>query len=289
MKETLEQFICRNHMPRTTEGYLYYINIFLQKNPNAQQYQYKDIMNYLAAEKENNRSKASLGSILTATKRYYDYLIDIGVREDHPCRNIKTTTIYTKQIQLQDLFSSAELEELLKRESGHFYFKQRNLVLISLFIYQGLTSAELLNVSLNDLNLDEGTVYIKPYNKRKARTLDLRSKQISFIERYLKESRLEMLKGRSTNKLLITINGAPLSVHGAAIVFNSLKLLFPGRSLCPLKIRMSVISNLLNEKKWALEDVQLFAGHAWPSTTELFLRQDVTQKRELINKFHPLK
>jgi hypothetical protein len=72
------------------------------------------------------------------------------------------------------------------------------------------------------------------------------------------------------------------------IVFNSLKMLFPDRKVNPVKIRLSVISNLLNEKKWLVEDVQQFAGHCWPSTTERLIRQDAEDMRELINKFHPL-
>ena len=98
-----------------------------------------------------------------------------------------------------------------------------------------------------------------------------------------------LLKGGSSNKLLITARGVPITSPAIWIVFNSLKLIYPERSVQPVKIRMSVISNLLNEKKWAIEVVQMFAGLNFPSTTEHYLKQDATQQRELINKFHPLK
>lgn len=54
-------------------------------------------------------------------------------------------------------------------------------------------------------------------------------------------------------------------------------------------IRQSVISNLLNEKKMPQEDVQLFAGHRWTSSTEKYRRKDINEQRVLINRWHPLK
>ena len=41
--------------------------------------------------------------------------------------------------------------------------------------------------------------------------------------------------------------------------------------------------------KIPLEDVQLFAGHKYPSTTERYRRKDINEQQELINKFHPLR
>jgi len=78
-------------------------------------------------------------------------------------------------------------------------------------------------------------------------------------------------------------------VDGIHYVIESLKALYPDRTLNPLTIRQSVISNMLNEKKTPLEDVQLFAGHKYPSTTERYRRKDINEQRELIKKFHPLR
>jgi integrase/recombinase XerD len=67
-----------------------------------------------------------------------------------------------------------------------------------------------------------------------------------------------------------------------------LRALYPDRDLCPATIRQSVIANLLNEKKMPVEDVQLFAGHKYPSSTEKYKREDITEQRQKINMWHPL-
>lgn len=38
-----------------------------------------------------------------------------------------------------------------------------------------------------------------------------------------------------------------------------------------------------------LEDVQLIAGHKYPSSTEMYKRKDINEQLELINKYHPLR
>ena len=107
------------------------------------------------------------------------------------------------------------------------------------------------------------------------------------IQRYLETSRKNLLL-TETDSLLITQRGVPETVDGVNSMIELLKGLFPDRNLNPATIRQSVISNLLNEQKQSLEDVQLFAGHRWPSTTEQYRRKDINEQLVLINKFHPL-
>lgn len=99
--------------------------------------------------------------MLIRNKRYYDYLVEVGERDDHPCKNLSTTTNYIRLIQLQDLYSLSELEEFLRREHGSPIYKQTNLVLISLLINHGLTPDELINLQVSDIGVDYDTVYIR--------------------------------------------------------------------------------------------------------------------------------
>jgi len=87
---------------------------------------------------------------------------------------------------------------------------------------------------------------------------------------------------------MITKLGKPESVDGIHSMLEPLKALFPQKKLHSKAIRMSVIANWLNERKIPLEDVQLMAGHKWPSSTERYHREDLEEQRRLINEFHPL-
>lgn len=67
-----------------------------------------------------------------------------------------------------------------------------------------------------------------------------------------------------------------------------LQALFPDKNLNAKTIRQSVISNWLNKRKLPLGNVQLMAGHKYPSSTERYLNRDAHSKRDLINRFHPM-
>lgn len=289
MRETLEHYIYRLHSRESADTYMYYINIFLQRNPNARRYQYQDVVNYLSAEKENKCSQSILASMLTRIKKYYDYLVEVGIRNDHPCKKISTTTLYNKQVQLQDLFTGNELETLLKNDHYQSDYKFRNQVAMSLLIYQGLTTKEIVALDVEDIDFENETLLIQTEGKKKERLLPLHPKQILLLERYLTNTRPKLLKGNTNKKLLISHRGVPMTKDSIWILTTNFKMLYPDRNINPTTIRMSVIANLLNEKKWAIEDVQLFVGHSLPSTTEKYLREDIEEKRELINKYHPLR
>ncbi len=285
--ETLEQYIYRHHTGQTAKTYLYYLDVFKMKCPNARALNYADITEYINSLRKSKTEATQISPILSAIKRYYDYLLETGQRQDHPCRNFKLRR-KKKPIQLQDLFSPNELEQLMTRENRFFNLELRNKVIISLLIYQALACSELCRLTLNDIDLDAGTIYIKGSPKFAARTLDLKPSQIKLMLDYINTSRKNLLRS-ATNCFLITQRGVAETVDGIHSMIEPLKHLYPERNLNPTTIRQSVIANKLNVSKESIEDVQLFAGHKWPSSTEQYKRTDINEQLEKINMWHPLK
>ena len=58
------------------------------------------------------------------------------------------------------------------------------------------------------------------------------------------------------------------------------------KDISPMNIRSSVIHYWLNERKFPLEDVQIMAGHRYPSSTEKYLRTDVDEQRGAVTRLH---
>lgn len=286
-KLTIEQFLLQDYSGQTVKSYLFAINHFLNMNPKAKRYKYKNIVQYMdeIAEQQPNRKYRVV--ILSAIKKYYDYLVMSGYRTDHPCKRLNIKVNSNQAIQVQDLFSSEELQLLMTRENRYQNLDTRNNVLLSLLIYQGLTSDEIIRLTVKDVDLDAGTIYIKASRNLKNRKLELLSKQIILFSKYINETRTQMLRS-TTDKLIITKLGKPIAVNSIHAMIEPLKPLFPDKKLNPQTIRMSVICNWLNEQKLALEQVQALAGHKWPGTTEKYLKVDSLQQRELINRFFPI-
>lgn len=287
-KYTIETYLNQMLEPSTAANYLYTINHFLKLHPKAKQFKYQNLVAYMADLAKQYPNAQTRMRMLAAVKKYYDYLVETGHREDNPCRTFFIRKSSSQSVQLQDLFTSKELEALMQRENRYKHLEIRNKVIISLLIYQGLTKDELIRLEVDNIDLDMGTVYIKGSPKLNRRTLELRPNQVKLIDNYINETRPKIMwRGRS-NKLIINKLGQSLSADGINAMLEPLAVIYPDRPLNPRSIRMSVISNWLNEKKLPLENVQELAGHKWPSTTEKYIRLDDLKQRVLINRYFPI-
>jgi integrase/recombinase XerD len=218
---------------------------------------------------------------------YYKYLNHIGQRKDNPARSIKLRDKRHKALQVQDLFTTKELELLLERKERYSDLQLRNQVVISLLIYQALTTREMASLTVNDINLEEGTIKVKAAPKTNARELKLKTKQIMLLHKYVNEIRTKLIS-TTTDKLIITKLGTAETGEGIHYLVSTYKKLFPDRNLNPKTIRMSVITNLLKEGK-DLRVVQTFAGHKYPSATERYKQSGIEELKQVIQKLHPLK
>jgi integrase/recombinase XerD len=287
MTNSIETYLKQTCSEQTALGYLFTINHFLKTNPKAKRYKYHNIVSYMEEVSQKHPNIQYRIRILSAIKKYYDFLVMVGYRSDHPCKRLTIKKPNRQSVQVQDLFTGEELQLLLTRENRYQHLDTRNSVLLSLLIYQGLTSEELTRLEVKDVDMDNGTIYIKASTNLNRRTLELKNKQMLIFSKYLHEVRPELVKCK-TDKLLLGKLGKPLQVDSIHAIIEPLKALFPDRNLNPRTIRMSVICNWLNENKIPLERVQELAGHKWPSTTEKYIKADTENERELINRYFPI-
>lgn len=126
----------------------------------------------------------------------------------------------------------------------------------------------------------------------KSRTLDLHKRQMLLIDKYLRETRKRLLKTRRdktpTDNLILNYRGKPANVEDVGFVIETMKPMFPAKNLNTKSIRDSVLANMMNEKHIPLEQVQMFAGHRWISSTARLKKKDTKYQQEILKKFHPL-
>jgi len=292
----LISYLKKQYRQNTIIFHIREIKNYLEYMPKAENASYTDIMNYLGLLREQQCGISKMQGALQAIKQYYYYLLATGKRKDHPCRYIVLKDKRNKSIQLQDLFTPEELESLLNRKERYKIMEIRNKVLISLLIYQGLNSSELIMLTLNDINLAEGTICIKGTTYTNSRTIGLQISQIMLLHQYIKEIHPKLLlrnKNKlnielSNFKLLLTWTGTPEKGEGIQYLIETYKKLFPGRKLNPTTIRQSVITNLLKQGK-DIRIVQVYIGHKSPDTTEKYKQSHTEELQNLINKHHPIK
>lgn len=292
----IEQYLHQHHTKSTIYGYNNQIKIYLKEQSFAKNANYKEIVEYIGKLRNRYHNPATIKYRLKAIKKYYDYLLATGQRKDHPCKDLYLKDKHHKDVQLYDLLTEKELENLFNYQSKRFKntLEIRNKTILSLLVYQALTKKELLKLTLADINLESGTIYIKSSKTSNSRTLELKNNQIMLLHKYITEIRPKLLQiqvpspqERAEGEVFITVKGFPEKGDSIKHIFNNIYKQ-TGKNITIQKIRQSVIAIKLKQGT-DIRKVQHFAGHKNASSTERYKGTDIEELKVGINKYHPLK
>lgn len=283
----LRNYLQRELSPSTVARYQHDLQTFFFHLKRPAEASYQQIMEVIGTLRKKYSNPKTINRILAAIKKYYDYLQHIGIRKDHPCKSIKLRDGKRRDIQLQDLFSTKELELLLeskpKRERDRKANAIRDKLILSLLVYQGLVRTEISLIEIDDINLGEAEITTKGDERTNKRTLPLKAKQVHLLYEYLHKGRPQV----KSKQLFIGMRGDPMSSDSLARMVQGYQYLFPGRMLTCQTIRMSVTRNLLKEGK-DVRAVQVYIGHKTPGTTEKYKQSNSEELKAEIQKYHPL-
>jgi integrase/recombinase XerD len=260
----------------------------------------------LCSESEYRNGGRNINRILSSVTYYYDSL-----SEKHPSLRNPAKHIRIKKPKKRLVHGLLDNEELLglyrcydKQSPRHI----RNQVIIGLLIFQGLTTAELQKLSVNDLLFEDGFITIKEgsYNSLKkgsqSRSLKLEAIQVVQMVEYLKNVRPRILSGKYLNssgrrpgrgRRVKSSDQLIVSLKGSLDIKNTLHHLFIDlRKFNPKvksarQLRQSLIANWLT--RFNLRQVQYMAGHRYAGSTEWYKGANLEELKREIDIYHPLK
>jgi len=265
----------------------------------------KEITAYLSHLKNKGQSNFTRSIRLKVISHFMNYQIQHNHRTDNPAKNLKLRG--TKQKKLYPILSKQELEQLYNtykvpdendEKSNRNWFtayrlsKQRNKAILSLLVNQGLTTAEITRLKVNDLKLKEGTIYMTGSRKSNERILELKPNQIMELMEYALQTRQMFIpyqEDENTKRLFLSVPSAgKKEANDTLQIFkgltNEIKNTNP-KIINFKQVRTSVITHWL--KQYNLRQVQYMAGHRYVSSTEAYLVNQMEDLQADIDKFHP--
>ncbi len=291
---TLEQYLLKKYSKSTLHSNLYNIKRFTcYYQEKAETAQYKDILHYIEyLRKNHDLHPKTLRHCLYAVKIYFNYLLETGKRNDHPCSELLLKDKVNRQIQVDNLYSAESLENFLQTHQlkRKKHLQRRNEIIISLLIYQALTVTEIVQLETQNIDLEKGEIHIKGNHHQQSRNLPLQAKQILLFYTYLEEDRVKLLKYNKQNPeekaFILSQYGDKINPHGISKMINENRT--ESQKIQPIKIRQSVIANLL-KKENDTRVVQVFAGHRRASTTVQYKQTELETLQSAVNQYHPIK
>ena len=309
MSQTFKQYLLlRGLSTSTSQWYNMYLLDFIswldKENISTEQVSTPDIMSYLQYLKNKGQANVTRSSHLIAIKHYYDWQQKINAIDHHPAKQIKIRgtqgkTLYPilTQAELDQIYHNYPVNENEQLKNRNWYehsqlSRQRNKVILGLMVWQGLTTAEVNNLTISDLKLNDATLCIAGTRKGQERALKLKSQQIMGLMEYQFRIRPQLMKFHDSETINLFLTTPAIGKGQAADTHHIWKRLSQDvHALQPnfinfQQVRASVITHWL--KKYNLREVQYMAGHKYASTTEGYIVNQVEDLQQDIDKFHPI-
>lgn len=240
-----------------------------------------DILSYLEYLDHEKYSIYSVVRKISSFRNFHFYLSRQYKVEDVG-RYIEMPRFYKK---IPNVLSIEEVENLLDIKL-HTAYDYRNKAMLELMYATGLRVSELVQLSLNNIDLNEGIV--RCYGKgSKERIVPFGEVAAKYLQIYLNEYRDSLKKARLCDKLFLNNHGVGMTRQGFLKILKKIAA-DKGitKNITPHMLRHSFATHLLNNGA-DLRSIQIMLGHNNLSTTQIYTTvQDETLK-ENYDLFHP--
>ncbi len=226
-------------------------------------------------------SPRSVSRALVSMRRFYAFMVNEGDREDNPAVNLYPPRLPRR---LPKVLREEQVEALLRAPDTGRPPGVRDRAMIELLYATGLRVSEMVGLTLHQLQLEAG--FLIAFGKgAKERVVPVGESAENWLDRYLKEVRPAMAKGRH-DVVFVSYRGSGLTRQGFWKLLRNY-----GRSagipdLSPHVLRHSFATHLL-EHGADLRAVQVMLGHANITTTQIYTHIHEQRLRTLYDQFHP--
>lgn len=248
----------------------------------VEQMTYTELLEYVQHLKANNVQVQTINIRLNSIRHYFEFLKTEGLSEANPAKRLHIKGAI-KRVVVNPLTYS-ELEKLYhdyaayadkKNVFSHVHRRsiEKNKVMLSLMIWQGLHSGELKKLRIEHLKISRGVLDAPGAARSNGRTLSLAPAQVLLLNNYLnnlpKEQQTVFVGDVSQQVLglMEELTGINPQVKNVA------------------HIRASVVLHWM--KVYDKRQVQHMIGHKHISSTEKYELQQLDTLTDQLQRYHP--
>lgn len=246
--------------------------------------QHSDVLEYLSARAKTQARARSVARLMSCLRRFYQYQVREGRMPVDPTARIDSPKLGRP---LPKSLTEAQVEALLAAPVTHEVLGLRDRAMLELLYASGLRVSELVLLQVAQLNLGQGVVRITGKGG-KERLVPVGEESLTWLERYLRESRPRMSLNQKCDTLFITQRGAGMTRQAFWHIIKRYGTIagVDSRQLSPHTLRHCFATHLLNHGA-DLRVLQMLLGHSDLSTTQIYTHVAKERLKSLHAKHHP--
>jgi integrase/recombinase XerD len=286
----------RNYSARTVSDYGYNLGLLFQF---LEQRQIRDIAGLTAAtladfqrwiyyqptKQGTPRGVVNQNGILAAVKSLCRFLKVEGYLAVNPAEGIE----YARQPHTlpRNVLTPQEAKRIIETVDTTTVLGYRDRTILEVLYATGIRNEELRNLTVADVNLDEGLLRVNHGKGGKDRVTPLGQIASRFMETYLKGIRPQLLGDRQTDRLFLSFRGNPLDGHSVGdLVKQHARRAGVKKHVTPHVWRHTCATHMVKNNA-NLRHVQDLLGHGSLATTERYLSLTITDLKAAHARFHP--
>jgi integrase/recombinase XerD len=248
------------------------------------------VLNY---EKHLMVKKDSRGKTMTRNRRkryllnlrtFFNYLQKEEKIYKNPAANLAIPR--DKRTIIKDVLSVDEMERLLKSCEGDSAQKLRDRAILELLYSSGIRADELCAIEIDDIDLHEHTLFVRKGKWGSERLIPFGHPAGQWITRYREKSR-PLINDLVSELLFVSMRGRRLQPQALCdLVKKYAYLAGIEKNVTTHTFRHSCAVHMLKGNA-DIRYVQKQLGHKRISTTERYLKIEITDLKEAHERYHP--
>lgn len=187
----------------------------------------------------------------------------------------------------KQILTAAEAETIINVPDITEPLGLRDRAMLETFYSTGIRRAELVNLSIYDLDPDRGVLMIRQGKGHKDRMVPIGERAVSWIQKYLYEARPLLIVPPDDATLFLTGRGERFNQDSLSILTRG----YVNRSGCGKKgachLFRHTMATLMLENGADLRSIQEILGHANLATTQIYTHVSIQRLKDVHTLTHP--
>lgn len=241
------------------------------------------LLGYLSERHQRGVSSRSSARFLSCMRGFYRYQIRMGRVSESPMAAIDNPKLPRA---LPKSLTEADVESLLAAPALDDPIGLRDRTMLEVLYACGLRVSELIDLTMSQVNLRQGVVRVMGKGS-KERLVPLGEEAASWLARYLREARPQLLHNCPAEILFPSLRAQPMTRQTFwHRIKHWAKVAGIDKPLSPHTLRHAFATHLLNHGA-DLRVVQLLLGHSDLSTTQIYTHIARSRMKSEHAQHHP--
>ncbi|ROH87062.1 site-specific tyrosine recombinase XerD [Pseudomethylobacillus aquaticus] len=241
-----------------------------------------DLQHYLAVRFPNSKPR-TMGRLIASLRRFYRYALREQLVTNDPTAQLDSPKLPRS---LPKSLNEDEVLALINAPDTTQPLGMRDRAMLELLYACGLRVSELVGIRMAELSLQEGVIRVTGKGS-KTRLVPMGEEAVSWLARYLREARADILQQRLSDAVFVTQRAEAMTRQGFWFLIKRYALLAGiNRPISPHVLRHAFATHLLNNGA-DLRVVQMLLGHSDISTTQIYTHVARERLKQLHSLHHP--